>query len=80
MISITAFVGAVLFSILHIPINIDFENCAFLGYYAASSGNSLLTFRGNHPIFKGQKGCSLKMGPICCPEISVKKYCCWLHN
>jgi hypothetical protein len=23
------------------------ENCALLGYYAASSGNSLLTFRDN---------------------------------
>ena len=27
--------------------NVDAENCALLGYYAASSGNLLPTFRGN---------------------------------
>jgi hypothetical protein len=33
-----------------------FENCALLDYYAASSGNSLLTFRDNFgSIFKGQE-------------------------
>jgi hypothetical protein len=26
------------------------ENCALLGYYAASSGNSLPTFRDNLPV------------------------------
>jgi len=31
------------------------ENCALMGYYTASSGNFLLTFRGNltGPIFRG---------------------------
>ena len=28
----------------------DVENCALLGYYAASSGNSLPTFRDNLPV------------------------------
>jgi hypothetical protein len=33
------------------------DNCALLGYYAASSGNFLPTFRNNlsFPVFKGQK-------------------------
>jgi len=33
------------------------ENCVLLGCYAASSGNSLTTFRDNlsGPIFKGQE-------------------------
>ena len=32
------------------------ENCALLGYYAASSGNSLTRFRGQliGPIFQGR--------------------------
>ena len=32
------------------------ENCALLGCYAASSGNSIPTFRGQHigPVFKGR--------------------------
>jgi hypothetical protein len=40
------------------------ENCALLGYYAASSENSLPTFRDNF-IFKEK---SLKIGPIGCPQ------------
>jgi hypothetical protein len=28
----------------------DIENCALLGYYAASSGNFLLTFQDNLPV------------------------------
>jgi hypothetical protein len=28
----------------------QYENCALLGYYSASSGNSLQTFRGNLSI------------------------------
>jgi len=31
----------------HLHINTILESCAFLGYYAASSGNSLPTFRDN---------------------------------
>jgi hypothetical protein len=46
------------------------ENCAFLGYYAASSGNYLLTFRGNVLVLS--KRVSLKIGPIGSPETSVR--------
>jgi len=80
MISIIAFVGAVLFSILHIPINIAFENGAPLAHYAAISGTYFLTFRDNLPIFKDEKDWPLKMGPIGCPDTSVKKYHYWLLN
>ena len=51
-------------------------NCALLGYYAASSGNFLPTFRDNlsvpppRVIVKGQE--PLKMWPIGCPETSVR--------
>jgi len=41
------------------------ENCAILGYYAASSGNRL---------FRGQESWPLKRGPIGCPETSVRNY------
>ena len=49
------------------------ENCALLGYYAASSGNFLPTFRDNlwGPIFGVL---ALRMWPSFCPETSVKKY------
>jgi len=48
------------------------ENCALLGYYAASSGNFLPTFRYNPSVtpFKVR----LKMGKIVCPENSVRTY------
>ena len=46
------------------------ENCALLRYYAASSGNSLPTFRDN----------PLKMGQVFCPETSVNNYHYSLHN
>jgi hypothetical protein len=42
------------------------ENCALMGYYAVSSGNSLQTFRANLPS-------SLNMGSIGCPETSARK-------
>ena len=48
-------------------------NCALLSYYAASSGNFLPTFRDNFSA-------SLKMGPIGCPESSVRNYHYWLCN
>jgi len=45
------------------------ENCVLLGYYAASSGNSLSTFRDR-----------LKKGQIGSPETSVKNYHYSLRN
>ena len=45
------------------------ENCCRLGYYAASSGNFLRTFRDS--LLDSQP---LKMGPIDCPETSVRNY------
>ena len=39
------------------------EICGLLGYYVASCGNCVPTFRDN-----------VKMGPICCPETSVNNY------
>ena len=39
------------------------ESCVFLGYYAASSGNSLSTFRDNLSVPR-----PLKMGSIGCPN------------
>jgi hypothetical protein len=58
------------------------EICALLGYNAASSGNPLPTFRDNVsvPSSRVKKSYSswtsrpLKMGPIHCPETSVKDY------
>jgi hypothetical protein len=58
--------------------------CALLGYYAASSGNSLPTFRDNisapppSVIVKGLE--TLKMWPIGCPETSVRNYHYSLRN
>jgi len=51
------------------------EICALLGYYAAYSGNSLLTFRDilSVPSLKGQ-------GPIVCSEASVRNYHFTLPN
>jgi hypothetical protein len=51
------------------------ENCALLGCYAASSGNSLLTFRDNLSVPSSgieNPNESLTMGPIGCPETSVR--------
>jgi len=42
------------------------ENCSLLGYYSASSGNYL-------PIFLLDSWTS-KMGPLSCPETSVRNY------
>ena len=55
-------------------------NCALLGYYVASSGNFLPTFRDIGLIFKDQNffmfltSWLLKIGSICCPETSVRNY------
>ena len=59
---------------------------ALLGYYAASSGNPLPTFRDNLSVLSSRlKQASytywpLKMGPIGFPETSVKDYNSTLRN
>jgi hypothetical protein len=60
---------------------------ALLGYYAALSGSSVLTFRDNLsvPSSRVNKSSSwaywpLKMGPIVCPETSVQNYYSTLRN
>ena len=52
------------------------ENCALLDFYTASIGNFLPTFRDNLPVpSPGVKNpLPLKMGPIGCPETSVRNY------
>jgi hypothetical protein len=52
------------------------ENRALPGYYVASNGNSLPTFRDNRrSLFQGSVDYTpLKIGPIICPETSVKNY------
>jgi hypothetical protein len=63
------------------------ETCALMIYYAASSGNSLPTFRDNllvpfstdilgNPI----KSLPLQTGPIGCPETSARNYHYSLRN
>ena len=55
------------------------ENCALLGYYAASSGNFLPTFRDNLSVpSPGAKNIFLE--PIGCPETSVRNYNYDLRN
>jgi hypothetical protein len=55
------------------------ENCALLGYYTASSGNFLPTFRDNLSVpSSGAKNTFLE--PIGCPETSVRNYNSALHN
>ena len=53
----------------------NFEICVLLGYYQASCGDCLPTFRDNISIPSLRvKSPSRKMGPIRCPETSVKNY------
>jgi hypothetical protein len=54
------------------------ENCALLGYYAASGVDFLSMFRNNLSPFSGVK--NPKMGSIDCPETSVRNYHCSLRN
>ena len=61
--------------------------CALLEYYAASSDNPLPTFRGttyrSHlqgSSFSSWTSRPLKIGPIRCPETSVKDYHLTLRN
>jgi hypothetical protein len=61
------------------------EICVLLGCYAASSGNSLPTFRDNlslpsSNIKNPRNSSSLKMGLIICPETSARIYHYPLHN
>jgi hypothetical protein len=58
------------------------EICALLGYYAASSGKFLPTFRNNLSVpSSGLKNwILLRMGPICCPETSERTYHYSLRN
>jgi hypothetical protein len=66
--------------------NVEIEICALLRYNAASSGNTLPTFRDNVSVtssrVKKSKKTSwpLKMRPIRCPETSVKYYHSTLRN
>jgi hypothetical protein len=61
------------------------KNLTLLGYYTASSGNSLLMFRDYlRTIFRFQESLldswTLRMGPIGCPEILVTNYHYSLRN
>jgi len=55
------------------------ENCAILGYYTASSGNSSPMFRDNisatsSTVKNTNDSWPLNMVPIGCPETSVTNY------
>ena len=54
------------------------ENCPVLGYYAASGGNFLPTFRDNLSVPSSRV--KLKIGPIGCQETSVRNYHHSLRN
>jgi len=47
------------------------ENCALQGYYAASSGNFLPTFRDNFSVPSSGFKNPFRMGPTDCPERSI---------
>ena len=66
-------------SSFHCKIN---ENCALLGYYAASSGNFLPTFRDNLlvPSSGVKKTRSLRMELVGCPKTWASNYHYLLHN
>jgi hypothetical protein len=55
------------------------ENCVLLGYYAASSGNFLPMFR-DKLLVPSSDVSTLRMGPIGCPETSVRNYHYSLRN
>jgi hypothetical protein len=64
------------------------ENCTLLHYYPGSSGNFLPLLWNNLSVpslrFKNSKvffnSWTMKMGPIGCPEMSVRNYHYWLRN
>jgi len=53
------------------------DNCALLGYYAASTGNFLPTFRDNLSVPPSRVE---MMVPIGCPETSIRNYHYSLRN
>jgi hypothetical protein len=55
------------------------ENCVLLGYYAASSGNSLPTFRDNISVPSSRVN-NPWMGPIVCLKTSARNYHYSLRN
>ena len=58
------------------------ENCALLGYYAASSGNFLPTFRDNLlvPSSAVKKARPLRIEPVGRPRTWASNYHYLLHN
>lgn len=57
------------------------ENCALLVPYALYIGICLPKFREKYRLhIQGKKSCTLKFGPIGCPERSVSNYHCLLCN
>jgi hypothetical protein len=54
--------------------------CPLLGYYAAYIGNSLPTFRSNFQGWRNWTSRPLNIGPIGCPETSVRNYHYTLYN
>jgi hypothetical protein len=48
--------------------------CSVLGYYTASSGNSLPMFRDNLSAPSSRFKVPLEIGPLSCPETSVRNY------
>jgi len=57
------------------------ENSVLLGYYTASSGNFLPTFRDNLSVsYWGPDSLTRSMGPMACPETSVRNYRYSLRN
>jgi hypothetical protein len=63
--------------------NLTVEICAVLGYYAASCGDCLPTFRENVSVPSSRVKkffWFLKMGPIRCSETSVNNYHTTLRN
>ena len=69
---------------VYMKTKITLRICVLLGYYAACSSNSLPTFRDNPSApFQGSGNLITwpsKMGPIGCPETSVRNYHYTLRN
>jgi len=52
--------------------DVEAKNCAILGYYAASSGDALSTFRDNLSVPSSGEKNPKKMGPIICSETWIR--------
>ena len=50
------------------------EICGLLRFYTASCGTCMPTFRDNVSVSSSRVKCPSRMGPIRCPETSVKNY------